>query len=112
MTSLNHEGIVMPLHVNYARDTFTIIDGHRRYYAARRPGWDSLPCVVHENLDPGALCVSPMGPQRELEGMDALRERRVLQRSPRAVWSCLRRGRSGVLWAAIHGFDSASLKAS
>ncbi|MEO0250341.1 MAG: ParB/RepB/Spo0J family partition protein [candidate division WOR-3 bacterium] len=50
--SITAHGVLQPLTVSYhqASDTFTIVTGERRYWAAQRAGLTQLPCIIVNEL--------------------------------------------------------------
>jgi len=44
--SISRLGVIVPLHVVLAGDSFTLVCGHRRLRAAGRAGLEQLPCIV------------------------------------------------------------------
>jgi len=50
LASVKKEGVREPIHVYPAEGRFAIIDGQRRFQAARRAGLREVPCVVHREI--------------------------------------------------------------
>lgn len=50
LVSVKKEGVREPIHVYPAEGQFAIIDGQRRFQAARRAGLREVPCVVHREI--------------------------------------------------------------
>ena len=48
--SIERFGLLMPIYVSNFRRMPTIIDGHRRYRAAKLLGLESVPCLLYHAL--------------------------------------------------------------
>ena len=52
--SIQMQGVLSPVLVNYINDQYVILDGHRRWQACIRLGISHIPCFVYQNLAPDA----------------------------------------------------------
>jgi len=49
--SIQKEGVKEPLHVYESKDGYAIIDGQRRFLAAKKIELTSLPCIIHPEIE-------------------------------------------------------------
>ncbi|WFN93443.1 ParB/RepB/Spo0J family partition protein [Gordonia sihwensis] len=69
------QAITIAPHPSGADDTWIVIDGHRRYAAAKQLGLDDLPCVLREDLtDPADQIGAMLATAREREPLSAAEE--------------------------------------
>jgi ParB/RepB/Spo0J family partition protein len=60
LASVKENGVIRPAHVRFKskkKDKFYLIDGHRRYEAAKAAGLGSIPVVSHGNIDDKAALI-------------------------------------------------------
>jgi ParB family chromosome partitioning protein len=48
MASISENGLIYPLVVRPANDTFELVAGHRRFAACRKLRWPNIPCTVND----------------------------------------------------------------
>lgn len=53
MQSMKQHGLIQPIVVcaNGKKGRFCVVAGHRRYHAAKKLGWKTIPCVIREEMN-------------------------------------------------------------
>lgn len=78
--SIENVGLVYPILIDEKSNV--IIDGHRRYAACKKLGWDEIPCLISSGEEADTMYAEVNATQRGLSGNDLIQ---VYLKNPKAV---------------------------